>query len=141
MKHLFVSAILFVATCIVATAQIQYQPTYNRTTTESNYQSSDYNSYPSTPQQYSQPQIQIVKTTAYVQTSNGTYKVPIKVQVQGNNSRIIEQYVNTGFGGEWKRVVAGGFAQKCTSLISNNSLDSMFMYKAKIGMAWYYFDL
>lgn len=98
MKHLFVSAILFVATCIVATAQIQYQPTYNRTTTESNYQSSDYNSYPSTPQQYSQPQIQIVKTTAYVQTSNGTYKVPIKVQVQGNNSRIIEHYVNTGFG-------------------------------------------
>lgn len=141
MKHLFVSLVLFAATGIIATAQIQYQPTYNRTATESSYQSSDCNSYSSTPQQYSQPQAQVVRTTAYVQTADGTYKVPIKVQIQGNNSRIIEQYVNNGFGGEWKRVLSGGFAQKCTSFTGNNSLESMFMYKAMIGMSWYYFDL
>lgn len=141
MKRFIAITILFIATGAIALAQIQYQPTYNRTTTESNYQSPDYNSYPSTPQQYSQPQAQVVRTTAYVQTADGTYKVPIKVQVQGNSSRIIEQYVNTGFGGEWKRILSGGFAQKCTSFTSDNSLESMFMYKAMVGISWYYFEL
>ncbi len=140
MKRFIAVTILFVATGAIALAQIQYLPTYNRTTTESSYQTSDYNSYPSTQQQYSQPQVQVVRTTAYVQTNNGTYKVPVKVQVQGNSSRIIEQYVNTGFGGKWERVYSEGFVQKCTSFTSNNSLDSMFMYKAMIGMDWYYFD-
>ena len=134
MKQL-ITTFLFLCICAIASAQIQYLPTESRN--PSNYGSSYGNSYSG----YSDPAPQVIRTTAYFVSGENLYKAPIKVQKNGNYYKVIEQYVDeTGFGGRWKSV--SGTVQKCTSAVSmGNPLEEQFMYKAMVGMNWYYFDL
>lgn len=136
-----ITTLLLLSVCTIASAQIQYLPTENRnrSTIGSNSYSSPNPTY-SRPQ-YSEPAPQVMRTTAYFVSGEDIYKVPIKVQVKGNYYKVIEQYVDqTGFGGRWQSV--SGSVQKCTPAVAmGNPLESQFMYKAMVGMNWYYFDL
>jgi len=72
--------------------------------------------------------------------------MPIKVQVTNNGYgsitiRVVEKYVDTGFGGNWTKVYSGHTASKCTSYASSNSLESEFMYKVLLDDGTWYFDL
>lgn len=137
-KSLFI-IFLFLITGIAATAQIQYMPTYNRPT-ETSTEVPDIYSTPPSYQQPAQPPVQTIRTTAYVQKGENIYKVPIKVQIQGNNAKVTDRYVADSFGGKWERVYSGGTVEKCSS-IAGSPLDSSFMYKAFVDLSYYYFDL
>lgn len=130
---------MFLGICAIASAQIQYMPTENRHSSTLGINPDPILSQPRP--QYSEPATQVIRTTAYFLSGENLYKVPIKVQVKGNYRKVIEQYVDqTGFGGRWQSV--SGSVQKCTPAVAmGNSLESQFMYKAMVGMNWYYFDL
>lgn len=139
----FIVTFVFFGLCAIASAQIQYLPTENRNhSTIGNSSSGIADPILSQPRpQYSEPAPQIIRTTAYLISGEDIYKVPIKVQKKGNYYKVIEQYVDeTGFGGRWKSI--SGSVQKCTPAVAmGNPLEGQFMYKAMVGMNWYYFDL
>ena len=123
MKHIL-TLILLLAATFSASAQIGYQQTYN------NRQ-----------QQYSAPQpvTKSYRTTAYMADARGNvYKKPIMVEV---TMRVSQKYVDTGFGGRWEKIYSGGNVRECQSFVSNNALESQFMYKATIDTNTWYFDL
>ena len=134
---------MFLGLCVMASAQIQYLPTENRnrSTIGSNPYSNPDPILSQPRPQYTEPAPQVVRTTAYFVSGENLYKVPIRVQIKGNYSKVIEQYVDeTGFGGRWKSV--SGSVQRCMPAVAmGNSLEGQFMYKAMVGMNWYYFDL
>lgn len=140
MKKLILIILLSFFSGVASIAQIKYMPTYNRSTDTTTETTDSYTTPPSY-QQQAQPQVQTIRTTAYVQKGDNIYKVPIKVQIQGNNARVIERYIDNGLGGQWERVYNGGYVSKCSSAINHNSLESMFMYKAFVDLSDYYFDL
>jgi hypothetical protein len=121
----------FLAVSAVASAQIQYVPTYNRNQGRTAPQSSS----------------QTYRTTAYAMDSNGNvYKMPIMVQVTSNGYgnttvKVTQKYVSTGLGGQWENVYDAGAIQKCMPIASQHPLESEFMYKATIGVTTWYFDL
>ena len=139
----FIASFVFLGLCVMASAQIQYLPTENRN--RSTIGTNPYgNPDPILSQprpRYTEPAPQVVRTTAYFATETDIYKVPIKVKITGSYIQVIEEYVDeTGFGGRWRS--ASGSAEKCTPAVSmGNPLESQFMYKAWVGMKWYYFDL
>lgn len=130
MKAIVVFILLLVS--VTASAQIGYQQTYN------NRQ-----------QQYAapQPETKTYRTTAYMADYQGNvYKMPIMVEVTRNGyggmtMRVSKKYVNTGFGGRWDKIYSGGNVRECQSFVSNNPLESEFMYKATIDTNTWYFDL
>ncbi len=121
----------FLAVSVVASAQIQYNPTYNRNQGQTAPQSSS----------------QTFRTTAYALDSNGNvFKMPIMVQATSNGYgsttlKITKKYVSTGLGGQWETVYNAGAIRKCTPMASQHPLESEFMYKATIGVNIWYFDL
>ena len=131
MKHLL-SLILLLTATFSASAQIEYRQTYN------NRQ-----------QQYSAPQpvTKSYRTTAYMADARGNvYKMPIMVEVTmreygSMTMRVSQKYVDTGFGGRWEKIYSGGNVRECQSFVSNNALESQFMYKASIDTNTWYFDL
>lgn len=145
MKQFF-TTLLLLSICTIASAQIQYLPTENRSRNQSTstQQSDPYNGLGSgvryNPSGYQEPAPQIVRTTAYFSSGDNLYKVPIKVKVQGTHSSVSEEYTDNGMGGQWRRVTSGN-VQKCSSMSSYNPLEGQFMYKANVGGRWYYFDL
>lgn len=141
MKNLlFFLLLLF---CEIASAQMEYKPTYSRQAPSVNSSQQSYTPPSYTPQSSSQ----IIRTTAYsVDYQGRLYKMPIKVQVTNNGYgsitiRVVEKYVDTGFGGNWTKVYSGHTASKCTSFASSNSLESEFMYKVLLDDGTWYFDL
>lgn len=122
----------FLAVSLSASAQIGYQQTYN------NRQ-----------QQYSAPQpvTKSYRTTGYMSDARGNvYKMPIMVEVTmreygSMTMRVSQKYVDTGFGGRWEKIYSGGYVRECQSFVSNNALESQFMYKATIDTNTWYFDL
>ena len=129
-KLIFLLCFLVVATC--ASAQIQYQQTYNNRQQQNSAPQSVTKSY---------------RATAYTADSRGNvYKMPIVVEVTmngygGMTIRVSQKYVDTGFGGRWEKIYSGGYARECQSYVSSNSLESQFMYKATIDTNTWYFDL
>lgn len=127
----FIFLLCFLAVSAVASAQIQYNPTYNRNQGQTAPQSSS----------------QTFRTTAYTMDSDGNvYKMPIMVQATSNGYgsttlKITKKYVSTGLGGQWETIYNGGAVRQCQPMVSRNPLESEFMYKATIGVNTWYFDL
>ena len=117
-------------TSVVCNAQIRYLGTTN------NRQSTQT-------QQYQESQVQTYSTTAYYQSGNGYVKLPIRVKVQDGRIIPVMYYQQTVVGGQWCNFSRGLTAQKCMSM-SNDSLESQFMYKCRIvnpAVTTIYFDL
>ena len=94
----------------------------------------------------SQPQQRAMRTTAYSFDSyNNRYvKHPIKVIEKTEYGRItyivVEEYLSTGYGGQWIKVNAP--VSECMSAYSNlNTLEGQFTHKANVCGTIYYFDL
>ena len=127
----FIIIVTLVMTSVVCNAQIRYLCTTN------NRQSTQ------TQQQYQEPQVQTYSTTAYYQSGNGYVKLPIRVKVQDGRIIPVMYYQQTVVGGQWCNFSRGLTAQKCMSM-SNNPLESQFMYKCRIvnpAVTTIYFDL
>lgn len=131
---------------------IYYQPS----TPAPNYQNSypDQYSQPYHPRSsyqgrryyQSQPQQRAMRTTAYSfdSYSNRYVKHPIKVIEKTAYGRItyvvVEEYLSTGYGGQWIKVNAP--VSECMSAYSNlNTLEGQFTHKANVCGTIYYFDL
>lgn len=126
----FIIILTLVMTSVVCNAQIRYLGTTN------NRQSTQT-------QQYQESQVQTYSTTAYYQSGNGYVKLPIRVKVQDGRIIPIMYYQQTVVGGQWCNFSRGLTAQKCMSM-SNNPLESQFMYKCRIvnpAVTTIYFDL
>lgn len=123
---------ILLLTCSVSSfAQIQYQQTYNNQQQQNAPQSS----------------IQTYRATAYtVDYQGNVYKMPIMVEITrspygSHTIRVSQKYVDTGFGGRWEKIYSGATVRECQSVVSGNSLESQFMYKATIDTKTWYFDL
>ena len=114
----FIIILTLVMTSVVCNAQIRYLGTTN------NRQSTQT-------QQYQESQVQTYSTTAYYQSGNGYVKLPIRVKVQDGRIIPVMYYQQTVVGGQWCNFSRGLTAQKCMSM-SNNPLESQFMYKCRI---------
>ena len=126
----FIIILTLVMTSVVCNAQIRYLGTTN------NRQSTQT-------QQYQESQVQTYSTTAYYQSGNGYVKLPIRVKVQDGRIIPVKYYQQTVVGGQWCNFRRGLTAQKCMSM-SNNPLESQFMYKCRIvnpAVTTIYFDL
>lgn len=126
----FIIILTLVMTSVVCNAQIRYLGTTN------NRQSTQT-------QQYQESQVQTYSTTAYYQSGNGYVKLPIRVKVQDGRIIPVMYYQQTVVGGQWCNFSRGLTAQKCMSM-SNDSLESQFMYKCRIvnpAVTTIYFDL
>ena len=126
----FIIILTLVMTSVVCNAQIRYLGTTN------NRQSTQT-------QQYQESQVQTYSTTAYYQSGNGYVKLPIRVKVQDGRIIPVMYYQQTVVGGQWYNFSRGLTAQKCMSM-SNNPLESQFMYKCRIvnpAVTTIYFDL
>lgn len=126
----FIIILTLVMTSVVCNAQIRYLGTTN------NRQSTQT-------QQCQESQVQTYSTTAYYQSGNGYVKLPIRVKVQDGRIIPIMYYQQTVVGGQWCNFSRGLTAQKCMSM-SNNPLESQFMYKCRIvnpAVTTIYFDL
>ena len=126
----FIIILTLVMTSVVCNAQIRYLGTTN------NRQSTQT-------QQYQESQVQTYSTTAYYQSGNGYVKLPIRVKVQDGRIILVMYYQQTVVGGQWCNFSRGLPAQKCMSM-SNNPLESQFMYKCRIvnpAVTTIYFDL
>lgn len=126
----FIIILTLVMTSVVCNAQIRYLGTTN------NRQSTQT-------QQYQESQVQTYSTTAYYQSGNGYVKLPIRVKVQDGRIIPVMYYQQTVVGGQWCNFSRGLTAQKCMSM-SNNPLESQFMYKCRIvnpAVTTIYFDL
>ena len=126
----FIIILTLVMTSVVCNAQIRYLGTTN------NRQSTQT-------QQYQESQVQTYSTTAYYQSGNGYVKLPIRVKVQDGRIIPVMYYQQTVVGGQWGNFSRGLTAQKCMSM-SNNPLESQFMYKCRIvnpAVTTIYFDL
>ena len=126
----FIIILTLVMTSVVCNAQIRYLGTTN------NRQSTQT-------QQYQESQVQTYSTTAYYQSGNGYVKLPIRVKVQDGRIIPVMYYQQTLVGGQWCNFSRGLTAQKCMSM-SNNPLESQFMYKCRIvnpAVTTIYFDL
>lgn len=126
----FIIILTLVMTSVVCNAQIRYLGTTN------NRQSTQT-------QQYQESQVQTYSTTAYYQSGNGYVKLPIRVKGQDGRIIPIMYYQQTVVGGQWCNFSRGLTAQKCMSM-SNNPLESQFMYKCRIvnpAVTTIYFDL
>ena len=117
-------------TSVVCNAQIRYLGTTN------NRQSTQT-------QQYQEQQAPTYSTTAYYQSGDRYVKLPIRVKVQDGRIIPVMYYQQTVVGGQWCNFSRGLTAQKCMSM-SNNPLESQFMYKCRIvnpAVTTIYFDL
>lgn len=126
----FIIILTLVMTSVVCNAQIRYLGTTN------NRQSTQT-------QQYQESQVQTYSTTAYYQSGNGYVKLPIRVKVQDGRIIPVMYYQQTVVGGQWCNFSRGLAAQKCMSM-SNDPLESQFMYKCRIvnpAVTTIYFDL
>ena len=126
----FIIILTLVMTSVVCNAQIRYLGTTN------NRQSTQT-------QQYQESQVQTYSTTAYYQSGNGYVKLPIRVKVQDGRIIPVMYYQQTVVGGWWCNFTSGLTAQKCVSM-SNDPLESQFMYKCRIvnpAVTTIYFDL
>ena len=126
----FIIILTLVMTSVVCNAQIRYLGTTN------NRQSTQT-------QQYQESQVKTYSTTAYYQSGNGYVKLPIRVKVQDGRIIPVMYYQQTVVGGQWCNFSRGLTAQKCMSM-SNNPLESQFMYKCRIvnpAVTTIYFDL
>ena len=126
----FIIILTLVMTSVVCNAQIRYLGTTN------NRQSTQT-------QQCQESQVQTYSTTAYYQSGNGYVKLPIRVKVQDGRIIPVMYYQQTVVGGQWCNFSRGLTAQKCMSM-SNNPLESQFMYKCRIvnpAVTTIYFDL
>lgn len=126
----FIIILTLVMTSVVCNAQIRYLGTTN------NRQSTQT-------QQYQESQVQTYSTTAYYQSGNGYVKLPIRVKVQDGRIIPVMYYQQTVVGGQWCNFSRGLTAQKCMS-VSNDPLESQFMYKCRIvnpAVTTIYFDL
>ena len=126
----FIIILTLVMTSVMCNAQIRYLGTTN------NRQSTQT-------QQYQESQVQTYSTTAYYQSGNGYVKLPIRVKVQDGRIIPVMYYQQTVVGGQWCNFSRGLTAQKCMSM-SNNPLESQFMYKCRIvnpAVTTIYFDL
>ena len=126
----FIIILTLVMISVVCNAQIRYLGTTN------NRQSTQT-------QQYQESQVQTYSTTAYYQSGNGYVKLPIRVKVQDGRIIPVMYYQQTVVGGQWCNFSRGLTAQKCMSM-SNNPLESQFMYKCRIvnpAVTTIYFDL
>ena len=126
----FIIILALVMTSVVCNAQIRYLGTTN------NRQSTQT-------QQYQESQVKTYSTTAYYQSGNGYVKLPIRVKVQDGRIIPVMYYQQTVVGGQWCNFSRGLTAQKSMSM-SNNPLESQFMYKCRIvnpAVTTIYFDL
>ena len=126
----FIIILTLVMTSVMCNAQIRYLGTTN------NRQSTQT-------QQYQESQVKTYSTTAYYQSGNGYVKLPIRVKVQDGRIIPVMYYQQTVVGGQWCNFSRGLTAQKCMSM-SNNPLESQFMYKCRIvnpAVTTIYFDL
>ena len=126
----FIIILTLVMTSVMCNAQIRYLGTTN------NRQSTQT-------QQYQESQVQTYSTTAYYKSGNGYVKLPIRVKVQDGRIIPVMYYQQTVVGGQWCNFSLGLTAQKCMSM-SNNPLESQFMYKCRIvnpAVTTIYFDL
>ena len=101
---------------------------------------------------YSRPscQTELTRTTAYYVDYDGNYfKVPIRVEytVWSNGAtslKVAEQWEGNALGGQWKRLLTAARVESCqpiTAYGTSAALERSFMYKALVGICWYYFDL
>lgn len=88
-----------------------------------------------------QQQSQSTRTTAYYADAYGNYyKVPIRIQQQGNAWYVVEYYRDNGIGGTWQRLINPSQISRCNSALASNSLEKQFMYKAFFNTQTHYFD-
>lgn len=141
----------FLFICGILSAQITYLPSTTPSYNPSSYRPSTYRPSTSGYSNYntSRPRatVEYFRATAYsIDFDGNLYKLPIKVQVANNgygsiSISVVQKYVNTGLGGEWREVYYGGNIQKCTPLASQNPLEKEFMYKVYFDNNTWYFDL
>ena len=136
-----ITTLILLAFAVSAFAQIEYLPTENR--------HSGYGTPPK-PQRTSE----VVTTTAYTISGDSYVKARIRVEISTRRSagyggvgseyvKVVEIYKTQGMGylSQWEKVYPSGLAEKCSPMTANNPLESQFMYKARIGMNTWYFDL
>jgi len=131
-------AFLFI--CGMISAQPVYLPSTNPSyrPSTSSYPNNNISRPRSTSEYY--------RTTAYsIDFDGNLYKLPIKVRVTNNgygsiSITVVQKYVNTGLGGEWREVYYSD-VNKCAPLASQNPLEKEFMYKALFDNSTWYFDL
>lgn len=93
---------------------------------------------------------QSFRTTAYFVDFNGDYhKAPIRVEytVYSNGACsccVTEKWQSNGVSGQWCSLGKPADVQSCQPITANGitaELEQSFMYKAQVGIYWYYFDL
>lgn len=142
MKKSFILILFFIVNSIVSLAQVggvvynPYIPGQNRSNNNSQSQS-----------------VQAYSVTAYQVDAYGYLQsMQLKVAIENQNTStyalstqpnmyVIAQYVRTGYAGAyWAELPTRPIVYQCNAY-SNDAMEQRFMYKARVGVGYVYFNL
>ena len=155
MKKLSIIILSFLAFSLVGSAQgLVYQAfgTGTQQSSASSEQDLIYRPFYSGHRNYQQtaPATQKVRTTAYCIKNGVYYKQPIQVEIGsgkhygGTSYYVVALWNSSGLNESWNNLFPKAPVQLCRPLSAGGEtveLEESFMYKALVGMDWFYFDL